>query len=61
MYAVNIRRVVHSDSFDDLEGVQLMAGQKLNFARSEPKVKILDVKFVDDKRLMLLLHDGGTF
>lgn len=36
-----------------------MAGQRLDFARSEPKVKILDVKFVDDEQLMLLLHDGG--
>lgn len=56
---MNIRRVVHSDIFDDLKGVQLMAGQRLNFARSEPNVKILDVKFVDDEHLMLLLHDGG--
>lgn len=56
---MNIRRIVHSDIFDDLKGVQLMAGQRLDFARSEPKVKILDVKFVDDEQLMLLLHDGG--
>ncbi|KAE9966098.1 hypothetical protein BLS_007224 [Venturia inaequalis] len=58
MSYVNIRRVVHSDIFDDLKGVRLMAGQQLNFARSEPNVKILDVKFVDDEHLMLLLHDG---
>ncbi|QDS77693.1 hypothetical protein FKW77_003762 [Venturia effusa] len=58
MTYVNIRRIVHSDIFDDMRGVHLMAGRTLDFARSEPSVKILDVKFVDDERLMLLLHDG---
>ncbi|TID17887.1 hypothetical protein E6O75_ATG10532 [Venturia nashicola] len=58
MSYVNIRRLVHSDIFDDLKGLQLMAGQRLSFARSKPKVQILDVKFVDDEQLMLLLHEG---
>jgi len=36
-----------------------MAGQTLSFGGPENAIKILDVKFVDDEHLMLLVKEGG--
>jgi hypothetical protein len=56
---VNIRRIVHSDVFDDLKSVRFMAGRTLSFGGPKNTIKVLDVKFVDDEHFMLLVKEGG--
>jgi len=58
LHRAHIRRIIHPDIFDDVSQLRFMAGLTINFPRS---TRILDLKFVDDDHIMLLLNENDIF